>query len=303
MPSSYLQHLHQVSQQPNLRSSHVTGLSSAIQQSSVPVCLGASLVTSLSSAGQAQVRQETSVPSNRSVHSGGISQPTVRCAPVTGLSLAGQPAPTQQTATVSRSTAHSAGTPGRPPLISAITPSTGNLRVASEIRAPAPHLQPFRTPPSMSSSSSLSTLAHSMQNHLQSTYMSASSPSLPQLTSLQTSLSPSPSQRPQHQIPIPLVPQLAVDLSSSQNATLQHDIGGLPAARNPSIAAQELLFNVENQPHLNSPNIMPSLPDVDSDFDLLDLSEFQTLDSVPGVSTSSAGVTNVTDVVCVSDDE
>ncbi|KAL3365354.1 hypothetical protein AABB24_010481 [Solanum stoloniferum] len=302
VPSSYLQHLHQVSQQPNLRSSPVTGSSSASQQSSVPVSLRASSITSLSSAGQAQVRQETSVPSNRSVHSGGISQPTVRCAPVTGLSLTGQPAPTQQTVAVSRSTAHSAGTPGRPPLICAITPSTGNLRVASEIRAPAPHLQPFRTPSSMSSSSSPSTIAHSMQNHPQSTYMAASSPSLPRLTSLQT-LSPSPSQRLQHQIPIPMVPQLAVDLSSSRNVPPQHDIGGLPATRNPSISAQELLFNVESQPHANRPNILPPLPDVDPDFDLLDLSEFQILDSIQGVSTSSAGATNVTDVVCVSDDD
>ncbi|KAJ8535518.1 hypothetical protein K7X08_023238 [Anisodus acutangulus] len=284
VPSSYMQHLHQVSQQPNLRSSHVTGSSSVSQQS-----LRATPVTGLSSAGQAQVRQETSVPSNRSVHSGGNSQSTVRCAPVTGLSLAGQPAPTQQTAAVSRSTAHSAG---RPPLISAITPSTGNLRVGGEIRAPAPHLQPFRPPTSMSTSSSSSTLF--------STNMSASLDSLPPLASLQTS---SPSQLPQHQIPSPLVPQVAVDLSSSRNATPQHDIGGLPAAQNPSISAQELLYNVENRPHANRPNIMPSLPDVDSDFDLLDLSEFQTLDGVHGGSTSSALATNVSDVVCVSDDD
>uniref|UniRef100_A0A3Q7GP49 Helicase C-terminal domain-containing protein n=1 Tax=Solanum lycopersicum TaxID=4081 RepID=A0A3Q7GP49_SOLLC len=302
VPSSYLQHLHQVSQQPNLRSSPVTGSSSASQQSSVPVSLRASSITSLPSAGQAKVRQETSVPSNRSVHSGCISQPTVRCTPVTGLSLAGQPAPTQQTVAVSRSTTHSAGTPGRPPLICAITPSTGNLRVASEIRAPAPHLQPFKTLSSMSSSNSPSTLAHSMQNHPQSPYMAASSPSVPQLPSLQTS-SPSPSQCPQHQIPIPLVPQLAVDLSSSRNVPPQHDIGGLPATRNPSISAQELLFNVENQPHANKPSIMPPLPDVNPDFDLLDLSDFQTLDSVHGVPTSSAGATYVTDVVCVSDDD
>ncbi|KAJ8557657.1 hypothetical protein K7X08_003282 [Anisodus acutangulus] len=284
VPSSYMQHLHQASQQPNLRSSPVTGSSSASQQS-----LRASPVTGFSSAGQAQVRQETSVPSNRSVHSGGISQPTVRCAPVTGLSLAGQPAPTQQPAAVSRSTAYSAG---RPPLISTITPSTGNFRVGGEIRAPAPHLQPFRPPTSMSTSISSSTLC--------STNMAASLDSLPHLASLQTS---SPSQPPQHQIPTPLVPQVAVDFSSSRNLILQHDIGGLPAAQNPSISAQELLFNVENLPRANRPNIMPPLPDVGSDFDMLDLSEFQTLDGVQGGSTSSSLATNVSDVVCVSDDD
>ncbi|MCE3049719.1 hypothetical protein HAX54_045591 [Datura stramonium] len=71
VPSSYLQHLHQVSQQPNLRSSPVTGLSSASQHSSVPACLRAPPVTAYSK-----------------MH-----------APVAGLSLAGQ-LPTQQTAAV-----------------------------------------------------------------------------------------------------------------------------------------------------------------------------------------------------------
>lgn len=44
-------------------------------------------------------------------------------------------------------------TPTRPPNISSISPPTGNLLVGSEIRAPAPHLQPFRPPTSMSANS------------------------------------------------------------------------------------------------------------------------------------------------------
>ncbi|XP_009618970.1 helicase protein MOM1-like isoform X3 [Nicotiana tomentosiformis] len=296
VPSSYMQHLHQVSQQPSLRSSPMTDSSAASQQNLAPGILRASHATSLSSAGQAQVGQETSVPSlpviNRSVNSGGIPQPAFRSTPVTGLSLAGQQAPIQQTAAVSRSPALSAGIPGRPPLISAITPSTGNLRVAGEIRAPAPHLQPFRTPTSMSTSSP-STLAHGLQNQPLSTNMAASSPSLPQHASLQTTSSPS---------------QLAADLStvvhlsSSRSMSSQHDIGGLPSPQNPPMSAQELLLNMENRPHANRRNIMPPLPDMSSDFDSLDLSDFQTLDSVQGGSTSAIA-TNVTDVVCVSDDE
>ncbi|KAK8641482.1 hypothetical protein V6N13_010885 [Hibiscus sabdariffa] len=45
-------------------------------------------------------------------------------------------------------------TPARPPHISTISSSTGNLQIGSEIRAPAPHLQPFR-PSSSTSPSSL----------------------------------------------------------------------------------------------------------------------------------------------------
>lgn len=44
-------------------------------------------------------------------------------------------------------------TPTRPPNISSISPPTGNLQVGSEIRAPAPHLQPFRPATSMSANS------------------------------------------------------------------------------------------------------------------------------------------------------
>lgn len=44
-------------------------------------------------------------------------------------------------------------TPTRPPNISSISPPTGNLQIGSEIRAPAPHLQPFRPATSMSTNS------------------------------------------------------------------------------------------------------------------------------------------------------
>ncbi|GMI81866.1 hypothetical protein HRI_001855900 [Hibiscus trionum] len=45
------------------------------------------------------------------------------------------------------------GTPTRPPHISTISSTTGNPQTGTEIRAPAPHLQPFRPPPSISPSS------------------------------------------------------------------------------------------------------------------------------------------------------
>ncbi|KAE8729488.1 hypothetical protein F3Y22_tig00003715pilonHSYRG00271 [Hibiscus syriacus] len=45
------------------------------------------------------------------------------------------------------------GTPTRPPHISTISSSTVNLQTATEIRAPAPHLQPFRPSSSISPSS------------------------------------------------------------------------------------------------------------------------------------------------------
>ncbi|XP_039054003.1 uncharacterized protein LOC120196224 [Hibiscus syriacus] len=42
------------------------------------------------------------------------------------------------------------GTPTRPPRISTISSSTGNPQIGTDIRVPAPHLQPFRPSSSIS---------------------------------------------------------------------------------------------------------------------------------------------------------
>ncbi|XP_059430737.1 helicase protein MOM1 isoform X2 [Corylus avellana] len=70
-------------------------------------------------------------------------------------------------------------TPTRPPNISSISPPTGNLQIGSEIRAPAPHLQPFRPATSMSTNS-LPALPRQQAPGNTATSMSTNSlPSLP----------------------------------------------------------------------------------------------------------------------------
>ncbi|KAK4358729.1 hypothetical protein RND71_020958 [Anisodus tanguticus] len=270
-PPGYMQHLHQLRQQQSLRSSPVTGSSSARQ----PV--------------GAQQTSSSSLPvANFSVHSAETSSPTLRSASVAGSSSSSQPA------AVSHSTTFTAGTVTRPPLISAITPSRGNHRLGGDVRAPAPHLQRFKAPTSTPVSGS-STLPNGMQGHPRPVYVAASSPSLPQLASLRSTL--------QNQVQPPIVQQVPVNLSDSGNMSLDHGLGGLPAIQNPSLSARELLLEMENRSRANIPNFMPPLPDIGCNFDSLDLSDFHSLGSVQRGSISSETATNVSGVVCLSDDD
>ncbi|XP_062172135.1 helicase protein MOM1 [Alnus glutinosa] len=68
-------------------------------------------------------------------------------------------------------------TPTRPPNISSISPPTGNLQVGSEIRAPAPHLQPFRPATSMSGNSLPSLPRHQAPSNTATTRAAPSCPS------------------------------------------------------------------------------------------------------------------------------
>lgn len=262
-PPGYMQHLHQVWQQQSLRSSPISGSSSARQ----PV-------------GAQQNSISSSPVANCSVHFGETSLPTLRSASVAGSSSSGQPA------AVSRSTTFSAGSVvSRPPLISAITPSRGNHRLGGEVRAPAPHLQPFKGPASTAVTSS-STLPHGMPGHPRPVYVAAS---------LRSTL--------QNQIQQSMVQQLPVNLSDSGNTSLDHGLGGLPAIQNPSLSARELLLEMENRSRANRPSFMPPLPDIGCNFDSLDLSDFHSLGSVKGGSISSETAANVSSVVCLSDDD
>ncbi|XP_059291785.1 uncharacterized protein LOC132045248 isoform X3 [Lycium ferocissimum] len=257
-PPGYMQHLHQVRQQQSLRSSPIGASSSARQPG-----------------GAQQTSVSTSSVANRSVHSG---ETTSRSASVAVSSLSSQPA------AVIRSTTFSAGTVTRPPFISAITPSRGNHRLGGEVRAPAPHLQRFKGPASIPVSSS-SILPNGMPGHPRPVYVTASSPSLPQLASLQSTL--------QNQVQLPIVQQVPVNLSNSGNMSLDHGRGGLPAIQNPSLSARELLQAMENRSHAHRPSFMPPLPDVGCNFGSLDLSDFHSMGSVQRGSLSSETATNV----------
>lgn len=263
VPPGYMPHPDQVRQQQSLRSSTISGSSSARQ----PV---ESQQTAISS----------SPVANGSVHSAEACLPPLRSSSVAGSCSCSQPA------AVSRSTTFSAGSNSRPPpIISAITPSRGNHRLGGEVRAPAPHLQRFKGPTSTSVSSP-STLPNGIPVHPRPVYVAASLRS-----TLQNSIQP------------PIVQQLPVNLSDSRNTSLDHGLGGLPAIQNPSLSARELLQEMENRSRANRPNFMPPLPDIGCNFDSLDLSDFHSLGSVQRGPISSEPATNVSSVVCVSDDD
>lgn len=263
VPPGYVPHQDQVRQQQSLRSSPMSGSSSARQ----PV--------------EAQQTVVSSSPvANCSVQSAETCLPPLRSSSVAGSSSSSQPA------AVSRSTTFPAGSISRPPpLISAITPSRGNHRLGGEVRAPAPHLQRFKGPTSTPLSSP-STLPNGMPVHPRPIYMAAS---------LRSTL--------QNPIQPPIVQQLPVNLSDSRNTSLDLGLGGLPAIQKPSLSARELLQEMENRSRANRPNFMPPLPDIDCNFDPLDLSDFHSLGSVQRGPISSEPATNVSCVVCVSDDD
>lgn len=185
------------------------------------------------------------------------------------------PSPVQ---VVHDSSALFASVPTRPLHISPITLPTGNHQVGSDIRAPAPHLQPFRPaiPPS---------LVRGMPSQQALTNKPPStSCSLPQV------------QHPQQQQLLPA----RLPLSSYQTCQQQQQSsgqrpenqgGGLPL-NNPPQSLMELLMDVDNRIGPNNPwSVLPPPASVAATSNLV-TSEPRTQD---------AGLTSA--VVCLSDDD
>ncbi|XP_057480932.1 helicase protein MOM1-like isoform X3 [Actinidia eriantha] len=167
--------------------------------------------------------------------------------------------------------------PARPPLISPITPRTGNSHMVGELRAPAPHLQAFR-PPSSVPANGIASQPRGLPSHQAPRSFPVTSPSVPIISS--KSLPPTPpmyyGRSPQPEV-----------------------IRGLPSLQNSSLSAMGLLVHVNNQPGANPPNILPPLPDFSSGFGSLDLSQF----GAPGVGGVNVDSGVATDVVCLSSDD
>lgn len=162
--------------------------------------------------------------------------------------------------------------PNRPPLISPVSPSPGNLQTASDRRAPAPHLQPFKPP----SSTSARTLP-------------IASPSVPHLVPSQLRPPPPPPMPPSYR-------------SGLHDRTSQPEVaGGLPSLNKSSLSAMGLLFHVNNQPGANPPTVLQPPPALSSSFDALDMSRFGSGGGNGMVNL--AGSSAATDVVCLSDDD
>ncbi|KAK4429053.1 Helicase protein MOM1 [Sesamum alatum] len=119
-PSSFMQHLHQVSLPPPPRSSHLA-----------PACQPAPRQQITTSAAQTMQQLPPAAQTMQRPRS-------VRPSQVVGQNVAAPPVQAVQ-----NTAALFSGTSSRPPVISAITPAR-NPRVGGEIRSRAPHLQPFR---------------------------------------------------------------------------------------------------------------------------------------------------------------
>ncbi|KAI4334375.1 hypothetical protein L6164_019075 [Bauhinia variegata] len=187
----------------------------------------------------------------------------------------------------------------RPPHINSISPSSGNLQVASEIRAPAPHLQPYRRSTPMPAPSR-PTLSNEMPIHQASTSIAATpSPLFPQLRPHPT---PSAHQSPSNVAATPpSVPQLrprptlSTYYSDPHNRGHRSDrAGGLPTA---NLSPIELRMDANSQSGTNLPNILPRL----SDGVTLNGSQFGTGDR--SMQVNSAHQATSLDVVYLSDDD
>ncbi|KAM1532526.1 hypothetical protein ACFX10_006537 [Malus domestica] len=234
--SNFVQQLHQLSMLQNAqRSSTVAGSSLA----SPPA---ASLATSI-----ALTRSLQATP----------PAPAPACAPATNPHCTVPP-----TQTLPFLPAQYPSIPARPPHIGSFA-SIGIPRGGGDIRAPAPHLQPFRPSTSMSN----------WQSHSNSSAMSQSLPHMPRLpTPTQQSL---PYNRAHH-------PETA---------------GGLSGLRC-NISALELLMN--SQSGASPPGIFPSLLNLALSRDQLHLSSpAPTI----GTCFNQVHTAGRTDVVCLSDDD
>ncbi|CAK9138730.1 unnamed protein product [Ilex paraguariensis] len=211
-----------------------------------------------------------------------LMQPTPRPL-VSGLYPAGQP-PASQLITprpprVHHSAALLSSSMSRTLHISSVTPSTRNLRVGGEIRAPAPHIQPFR---------------HASMS-------AASLASLPRGIPYQQAPNNLPETAPSHpQLPPQPTPPLPTNHSGPYRRSPQPETArGLPA-HSLSLSALELLMDIDNCTSAHQSNSLPPLPDFSVNFGSLDLSEFGALASAHVSSTPSAVAA---DVFCLSDDD
>nr|XP_017257821.1 PREDICTED: helicase protein MOM1-like isoform X2 [Daucus carota subsp. sativus] len=235
---------------------------------------GNNFVPVSSSAGQPATYQQNNEP---------LSQPSARISPISLASSGAHSASGQQSTQpplqiVHQSAALFSSISTRPPQINPITLSMGNVRVGNEnrARAPAPHLQAFR------SASSVNTSAQRMApGHLTPTSLPASS-SYPLPCSVAPNMAPNYSS--------------AIYSKSSTQSNAAKDMlpPGVSAPPSASMSNQELL-KTHGAQRPDEP-----LPDLGSTLDSIDFSVFETGPSLP----PSSEVPDVsTNLVCLSDED
>ncbi|KAM1277260.1 hypothetical protein ACFX13_030385 [Malus domestica] len=201
---------------------------------------------------------------------------TQRNSPAASSSLASTPAanlhtstaplpspPPPAPATIPLSTSPIPSIPARPPHISSIS-STRTAQGGGEIRAPAPHLQPFRPSTSMSN----------QQSHSNSP---ATPPSLPH---------------------IPRPPAPAVQSVPNTSARQPESPGDLSALRR--LSALGLLMNMNSRPGASPPGCSPSRPNLVSN---RPTSNLPTPPITGSARTNPVNTGGPADIVCLSDDD
>lgn len=236
-------------------------------------------------------------------------QPTGRHPSAATLSPAGPPIVSQQTAmlpvqSLHRSSGLFPSVPARPPQISAITPSTGGVRVGGEKRAPAPHLQPFRPPGCMSAAASSSCIPSNSPSQQGPINLPARSLPLPPVPNQQPL--PLPSQFLLQQNPSPPTQPTAalqpsrISQAVSSSRPSQPESGVQPGCHNPSLSAVELLMDIDNQAVGHLPTILQHLAGSGLNTSVLDPS----VTRAPGNADRSLKLPAIaSDVVCLSDDD
>lgn len=231
-------------------------------------------------------------------------QPTLRHPSAGTLSSASQPAVSQQIAIPPIQSLHCSpglfpSVPARPPQISAITPSIGGLRVGGEIRAPAPHLQPFR-PPACTSGASISCLPCTIPSQQVPVNLPATSVSFSSVLTQQPMQLPSQFSQQNPSPPPPPSPPSAAPPPNRSNMSSQPESEVQLGCHNPTLSAVELLMDIDNQAGGHLPNILQHLAGSGLNTNALDPSVTKALGKV---NSSVITPAIASDVVCLSDDE
>ncbi|XP_021279332.1 helicase protein MOM1-like isoform X1 [Herrania umbratica] len=171
------------------------------------------------------------------------------------------------------------GTPTRPPHISSISPSAGNLQMSSEIRAPAPHLQPFR-PSTSISPGSLPSQSRGMSNQ----QAHGNHPVAPPVRG--QSYGNPPAHRP-------------ISTTCQSGRIPPETTGGLAPPPNASLPSLDVLMGINNLSGANTNPLNNLVPGVSSSLATLVYQE----SSLPRIQSNPAQQSGATDIVCLSDDD
>ncbi|KAL9392962.1 hypothetical protein Peur_012247 [Populus x canadensis] len=176
------------------------------------------------------VMQQLLQPSQRSTLRPSITGPYSTGLPAVSLQTTPTSSPPAPPVQAVHCSALFSATPTRPPHISSISPTTSNLQVGTEIRAPAPHLQHFR-PSASITATSLSSFPSGILQHVPTT-----SPTLSEFPSL--------------------APASVQQSGPGIMTNLLKSMGLLPSRT--SFSRPESLMDVDNQTSTEIPSVAPA---------------------------------------------